>query len=70
MMWENSDCLLMTLADRNFDLVIDKGDLDWIMCSSDQIEMRMNMYMDKVGRFLRMGDLEYENVGSDNNEGG
>ena len=40
------------------------------MCSSDQIEMRMNMYMDKVGRFLRMGDLEYENVGSDNNEGG
>ena len=48
MTWEHSDCLLMTPADCIFNLVIDKVALDCIMCSSDQIERRMNMYRGKV----------------------
>ena len=46
--------------DRTFGLVINKGDLDCIMCLSDQIERRMNMYRDKVERVLRLSDLEDE----------
>ena len=59
---------MMTPADRTFDLVIYKGDLDCVMCSSDHINRRMNMYRDEVGRVLRLGDLEDENGSSDNNE--
>ena len=58
MTWEHGDCLSMTPVDRTFDLVINKGDLDCVMCSSDQIERRMNMYRDEVGRVLRLGDLK------------
>ena len=60
----------MTPADITFDLVIYKGDLDCVMCSSDQIERRMNMYRDEVGRVLRLGDLEDEHDNINNNEGG
>ena len=35
MTWENVVCLSMTPVDRTLDLVIDKGDLDCFMCSSD-----------------------------------
>ena len=70
MTWENGDCLSMTLTDITFNLVTNKGDLDWVMCSSDQIKRRMNMYRDEVKIVLRMGDLEYEDVDSDNNKGG
>ena len=31
MTWEHGDCLLMTPTDRNFDLVIHKGDLNCAM---------------------------------------
>ena len=61
---------MMTPADQTFDLVINKGDLNCIMCPSDQIEKRMNMYRDEVGRVLRLGDLEDEDGNSDNNERG
>ena len=57
----------MTPADRTFNLVIGKGGLDCVMCSSDQIDSRINMYRDKVGRVLRLGDLEDEGDNSDNN---
>ena len=40
------------------------------MCLSDQIERRMNMYRDEVGRVLRLGDLEDEDSDIDNKEGG
>ena len=50
----------MPLADRTFDLVIDKGAQDFIMYSSDPIERRMNMYRDELERVLRIGDLEDE----------
>ena len=59
----------MTPADRNSNLVIDKGALDCVMCSSDKIDRRMNMYREDVGRFLRLGDLEYEDINSNNNKG-
>ena len=61
---------MMTPADCNFDLVIYKGDLDCVMCSSDHINRRMNMYRDEVGRVLRLGDLEDEDGDGDNNKGG
>ena len=68
--WEHGNCLLMTPADRTSDLVIGKGDLDCVMCSSYQIGMRMNMYKDKVRRVLRLGDLKDEDSNRDKNEGG
>ena len=40
------------------------------MCSSDQIERRMNTYRDEMGRVLRLGDLKYEEGDIDNNKGG
>ena len=61
---------MMTPADRNFDLVINKRDLDYVMCSSNHIDSRMNMYRDEVERVLRLGDLKDENGDSENNEGG
>ena len=33
MTWEHGDCLSMTPVDHTFDLVINKGDLDCVMCS-------------------------------------
>ena len=33
MTWENGDCLSMTPTDCTFNLVIDKGDLDCVICS-------------------------------------
>ena len=57
----------MTPADITFDLVIYKGDLDCVMCSSDQIKRSINTYRDEVGRVLRLGDLEDEYGDSDNN---
>ena len=61
---------MMTSVDCTFNLVINKGDLECFMRFSDQIEMRMNTYRDKVGRFLRLGDHEDEDGNRDNNEGG
>ena len=52
------DFLLMTPVDCTFNLVINKGDLGCVMCSSDQIERRMNIYRDEVGGVLRLGNLE------------
>ena len=66
--WDHGNCLSMTPADRIFDLVIDKGDMDCVVCSSYQIERRMNMYRDEVGRFLRL-KLEDEDGNSDNTKG-
>ena len=60
----------MTPADRTFNLVINKWALDCVMCSSDQIERRMNVYRDEVGRVLKIGDLEDEDGNSDNNKEG
>ena len=48
----------MTSANCTFNLVIDKGVLYCVMCSSDHIERSMNIYRDKVGRVLRLGDPE------------
>ena len=48
----------MIPADCNFDLVINTGALDCVMCSSDQTNNRMNMNRNEVGRVLRLGDLE------------
>ena len=70
MTWEHGDCLLMNPADRIFNLVIDKRVLDCVMCSSDQIKRKINMYRDKARRFLRMRDLKDEDNDSDNNEVG
>ena len=61
---------MMTPAYRTFNLVVDKGTMDCVMCSSDQIKRRMNMYRDEVGRVLRLGDLKDEDDDSDNNEVG
>ena len=36
---------MMTPADLIFDLVNDKGSLDCVMCFSDQVIRRMNIYM-------------------------
>ena len=66
---ENGNCLLMTPTDHIFNLVIDKGDMDCVMCSSDQIKRRMNMYRDEVGRVLRIGDLKDEDGNSYKNKG-
>ena len=57
MAWEHGDSLSIPPADHRFDLVINKVALDCVMCSSDQIERRINMYRDKVGMVLRLGDL-------------
>ena len=38
----------MIPTDCNFNLVINKGALDCVMCYSDQIERRMNMYRNEV----------------------
>ena len=65
--WDYGDCLLIPLAYRTSDLVINKGDLDCVMCSSDQIESRMNIYRDKVESFLRLCDLEDEDSNSNIN---
>ena len=46
MMWEHGDCLSMTPTDRTFDLLINKGGLDCVMRSSDQVKRRKNMYRD------------------------
>ena len=70
MMWEDGNCLLMTPAYRTFGLVINKGDLDCVMCSSYQTERRMNMYRYDVERVLRMGDLKDEDGDNNNNKGG
>ena len=70
MPWKHSDCLSMTPAYRTFDFVIDKWDMDFVMCSSYQIERSMKIYRDEVERFLRLGDLKDEDGDSDNNEGG
>ena len=61
---------MMTPADFTFDLVINKGDLDCVMCSSDQIKSRTDMYREEIGRVLRLGDLEDEVGDSDNDERG
>ena len=60
----------MTTADRTFNIVINKEALDCIMCSSYQIKRRMNIYRDKVGRVLRLGDPEDYDGKSYNNKGG
>ena len=65
--WEHGDCLSVTPEDFTFNLVINNGNLYCVMCSSDHIERRMNMYRDEVGRVLSMGDLEDEDRNSDNN---
>ena len=67
MTWEHSDCILMTLVDCTFNLGINMGYVDCVMCSSDHIERRMNTYRYEVRRFLRLGDLEDEDGDSDNN---
>ena len=58
----------MTPEDCTFNIVINKGDLECVMCSSYQINRRKNIYRDEVGRVLRLGDLENED--GDNSEGG
>ena len=40
------------------------------MCSSDNIDRRMNTYRDKVGKVLSMVDLEDEDDNSNINEWG
>ena len=70
MTWEHGDCLSMTPIYRIFDLVINKGYLDCVMCSSDLIKRRMNMYRDEVERVLGLGDLEDEDGDRNNNEVG
>ena len=57
-------------TDRTFNLVMNKGGLDYLMCSSDQIKRRVNMYRDNVERVLRMGDLEDEDSDNNNNKVG
>ena len=59
----------MTPVDCTFYLVINKGAMDCVMCSSDHIKRGMNMYRDEVGRVLRL-KLEDEDGGSNNNKGG
>ena len=70
MTWDHGYCLSMTPADHVFNLVINKGALYCVMCSSDQIERRVNMYRDEVGRVPRLGYLKDEDGDSDYNEGG
>ena len=55
-------------ADHTFDLVINKRDLDYVMCSLDHIKRRINIYMDKAERVFRLSDLKDENGDSNNNE--
>ena len=50
---------MITPVDCTFNLVIDKGALDCVICSSYQIERSMNMCRDEVGRVLRLVDLEH-----------
>ena len=64
MTWEHSDCPLMTPLDHTFNLVINKGYLYCVMCSSDYIKRRRNIYRDEVGRVLRLIDLEDEDSNS------
>ena len=70
MIWEQNECLLMNPTDCTFNLVINKGALDCVMCSSDNIDRRMNTYRDKVGKVLSMVDLEDEDDNSNINEWG
>ena len=70
MTWEHGECLSMPPADFTFDLVINNGALDCVMCSLDQTDRRTNMYMDEVERVIRMGELEDEDAEIDNNKGG
>ena len=58
----------MTPSDHTFYLVIDKGYLEFVMCSSNETERRMNVYRDEVGRILSLGDLEDEDSSSNNNK--
>ena len=58
---------MKTPTDCTFNLVIDNGDLDCVMCLSDQIKSRTDMYRDEVGSVLRLGDLEDDDGNSDNN---
>ena len=46
MTWERGDCLLIPPVHRTFNLVINKGDLYCVVCSSDHIERRIKMYRD------------------------
>ena len=39
-------------------MTITKGDLDCVMCPSDQIEGRINIYRDEVERVPRLGNLK------------
>ena len=57
-------------ADCTFNLVMNKGGLDYLMCSSDQIKRRVNMYRDKAERVFRLGDLEDEDSDNNNNKVG
>ena len=59
----------MSPADLIFDLVIDKGDLNCVMCYSYQTNRKINIYRYEVDRVLRLGDLEDESGDSDNKEG-
>ena len=68
--WEHSYYISMTPVDRTFDLVIDTGALECVMCYSDQTERRMNMYSNEVERVLMLVGLEDEDGDSDNNKGG
>ena len=67
MTWEHSDCVLVIPVDHTFYLVINKAALDRVMCSSYQIETKMNMYRDEVERVLSLRDLEDEYANSNNN---
>ena len=59
----------MTPVVRTLNLVINKGDLDCVMCSSYQIRRRMDIYRGEVLRVLRLGDLDYEDGYSEKNKG-
>ena len=58
MTWEHSDSLSMTPADRTFDIVIDKEDLDCVMFSAYHIEWRVNIHRDEVERVVRLVEIE------------
>ena len=70
MTWDHGDCLLINPVDHTLNLVIDKGDMECVMCSSDQIKRRMNMYRDDVGGVLRLGDIEVERLQRQQRRGG
>ena len=42
MSWEHGDCILIPPADSTFNLVMNKGELECVMCSSDQINNNSN----------------------------